>query len=57
MSTFPFNPRQGPIIVEVQATGPAKTTDLKLLLDTGATTSLINLKMDCSAWISCGTRS
>ncbi len=44
MSTYPFNPKQGLILVEAQATGPNGTADLKLLLDTGATTSVIKLK-------------
>jgi hypothetical protein len=43
MSTYPFNPRQGPIVIDAQATGPTGTVDLKLMLDTGATTSLIKL--------------
>jgi hypothetical protein len=37
-----FNGRQGPILIEAQATGPAGTVDLNLVLDTGATTSLID---------------
>jgi hypothetical protein len=43
VSISSFNPRQGPIVVEAQATGPTRTADLKLVLDTGATTSLIRL--------------
>jgi hypothetical protein len=43
MSTHAFNPKGGPILVEAEATGPARSVNLKLLLDTGATTSLINL--------------
>ncbi len=43
MSTHSFNPKRGPILVEAEATGPTGSTSLKLLLDTGATTSLIKL--------------
>jgi Aspartyl protease len=43
--TFPFNPKGGPIHVEAQVTGPAKTFTLRLILDTGATTSLINSRL------------
>jgi hypothetical protein len=43
MSVHVFNPKQGPILVEAEATGPAGSANLKLVLDTGATTSLINL--------------
>lgn len=44
MSSYPFNPKHGLILVEAQATDPNGTADLKLLLDTGATTSVIKLK-------------
>lgn len=43
MSTHPFAPRHGPIIVDAEATGPNGVVSLKLLIDTGATTSVINL--------------
>jgi hypothetical protein len=43
MSTYPFNPRQGPIIIQGEVTSPNGTTYLRLALDTGATTSVINL--------------
>ena len=43
MSSFGFNPRSGPILVDAEITGPAGSVVLKLVLDTGATTSLINL--------------
>ena len=43
MSTYSFNPKQGPIYIEAQATGPNRTIDMKLLLDTAATMSSINL--------------
>jgi hypothetical protein len=36
-----FNPGSGPIFVEVEATGPVQSASFKLVLDTGATTSLI----------------
>ena len=40
MST-PFKPRSGPIVIEASLSGPAGQSDLRLILDTGATTSLI----------------
>jgi predicted aspartyl protease len=43
MSTHAFLPGSGPILVQATATGPAGTSELKLVLDTGATTSLIDL--------------
>jgi gag-polyprotein putative aspartyl protease len=43
MSTHAFMPGSGPILVEARATGPVKGANLKLVLDTGATTSLISL--------------
>ena len=43
MSTHPFSPKKGPILVRAEATGPNGSTNLNLLLDTGATTSLIDL--------------
>jgi hypothetical protein len=33
------------MLIEAQATGPAGTVDLKLVLDTGATTSLIDFRI------------
>jgi len=39
--SFDFNPSQGPIIVEASLSGPMGRADLRLILDTGATTSLI----------------
>lgn len=42
MSAHAFNPDRGPVLVEAEATGPAGTANLKLVLDTGATTSLID---------------
>lgn len=43
MSAHTFNAKQGPILVEVEAVGPAGSANLKLVLDTGATTSVIHL--------------
>jgi hypothetical protein len=43
MSAHAFNDKTGPVLVEAEATGPAGSANLKLVLDTGATTSLINL--------------
>lgn len=42
MSTYVFNPKQGPILVDAEISGPTGAANLKLVLDTGATTSLIN---------------
>jgi predicted aspartyl protease len=39
---YPFQSRSGPILVEAEVTGPACTLPLQLILDTGATTTLIN---------------
>src|SRR5437899_368788 len=43
MSSYGFHPRSGPILVDAELTGPVGSVVLKLVLDTGATTSLINL--------------
>ena len=43
MNSAAFNRASGPIIVGAEVTGSAGSVVLKLLLDTGATTSLINL--------------
>jgi hypothetical protein len=40
--TFPFDPRQGLIIVIARATGPLGSVRLRMALDTGALTSLID---------------
>lgn len=40
--SFPFNPSQGPVYVEANFSSPLGHHDLLLLLDTGATTSVIN---------------
>jgi hypothetical protein len=39
--SYPFQAKQGPILVEAEVTGPSRTLTLPLLLDTGANTSLI----------------
>lgn len=39
--SFSFNSSQGPIVVEASLSGPLGQADLRLILDTGATTSLI----------------
>jgi len=43
--TFSFDPRNGLIIVRAELTGPSGNAILQLALDTGATTSLINVAM------------
>jgi predicted aspartyl protease len=40
--SFAFHSSQGPIVVEASLSGPAGQADLRLILDTGATTSLID---------------
>ncbi len=40
--SFPFDPRHGPILVKAEVTGPDRSLALQLILDTGATTSLLN---------------
>jgi predicted aspartyl protease len=39
--SHPFNPKHGPILIEAEVTGSDRSMTLPLLLDTGATTSLI----------------
>jgi hypothetical protein len=43
MSTYAFQPKQGPIVIRAEATGPNGTINLNLALDTAATLSLIRL--------------
>ena len=43
MNVIPFTPVGGPIIVMARATGPNCSLDLRLLLDTGATGTMIGL--------------
>lgn len=40
--SFPFNPERGLIIVRVEVFGPSGSAILRLALDTGATSTLIN---------------
>jgi hypothetical protein len=40
---FTFEPKGGPIFVAGVITGPSRNSAVRLILDTGATTSLINL--------------
>ncbi len=40
--SHPFDARQGPIVVKAEVTGPDRSLALQLILDTGATTSLLN---------------
>jgi hypothetical protein len=42
---FPFDPTQGPIRVEAEVAGPTSKSSRRLLLDTGATMSLIDPAM------------
>jgi len=42
---FSFNPRAGLIVVRAELTGPGGSGILQLALDTGATTTLINVAM------------
>ncbi len=37
----PFEPSSGPVIIKANISGPLGQADLRLILDTGATTSLI----------------
>jgi len=43
VSAYAFPSKSGPILVETEVSGPAGRVNVKLVLDTGATTSLINL--------------
>ena len=43
--TFPFDPHQGLIVVRTELNGPSGRAMLRLALDTGATTTLINAAM------------
>ena len=42
---MPFQARTGPIVVEAEVAGPAGTLKATLILDTGATTTSLNLKV------------
>ena len=37
-----FNAKHGPILIEAEVTGPTRSLTLELLLDTGATSSLLS---------------
>ena len=39
--SFPFTAQHGPIILEASVSGPLGQADLRVILDTGATMSLI----------------
>jgi hypothetical protein len=39
--SFPFDPSQGPVLVKGEISGPTGAANVELLLDTGATASLI----------------
>jgi hypothetical protein len=39
--SHPFNPKHGPILVQAEVVGPSRSMALPLILDTGATTSLL----------------
>jgi predicted aspartyl protease len=43
--TFSFNPQRGLIVVRAELTGPSGSGVLQLALDTGATTTLVNVAM------------
>ncbi len=40
-----FQPRTGPIILEVEVAGPTATFKARMILDTGATTTSLSLKV------------
>jgi hypothetical protein len=40
--SFPFDPGHGPILVKAEVTGPDRSLALQMILDTRATTSLLN---------------
>jgi hypothetical protein len=45
MSGFAFTPKHGPVVVDAQITGPARSARLRLILDTAATTSVVDLSI------------
>jgi hypothetical protein len=45
MSSFMFTPKSGPVAVDVQITGPARSAKVRLILDTAATTSVLDLSI------------
>jgi predicted aspartyl protease len=42
MSSYPFHSASGPILVDAEVTGPSRMANVRLIVDTGATTSLID---------------
>ena len=36
-----FNPKHGPVLVDAEVTGPSRSITLRLILDTGATTTVL----------------
>ncbi|MBM4046185.1 MAG: hypothetical protein FJ279_13825 [Planctomycetes bacterium] len=43
--SFPFDPTQGLVVVRAELTGPAGRAVLRLALDTGATSTAVNVAM------------
>jgi len=43
--TYPFDPESGLIVVQTELTGPSGSAVLRLALDTGATSTLVNVGM------------
>ena len=43
--TYPFDPEYGLIVVQTELIGPSGSAILRLALDTGATTTLVNVGM------------
>ncbi len=39
--SHPFNPKHGPVLVDAEVTGPSRSITHRLILDTGATTTLL----------------
>jgi predicted aspartyl protease len=39
--SHPFNSKHGPVLVDAEVTGPSRSITLRLVLDTGATTTLL----------------
>ena len=40
--SYPFQPGSGPVLIAAEVTGPARGLPLQLILDTGATTTVID---------------
>lgn len=43
--SFPFDPRRGLIVIGAELTGPSGAAVLRLAVDTGATSTLVNVAM------------